>query len=343
MRRLAVIRVDASPIMGGGHVMRCLALADGLTDIGWHCIFAIRANTIETVPVFTSSSHEILSLEDDEADEAAELRRRIPEGCALLVIDHYGRDSRFESACRGWASTIMAVDDLANRRHDVDILLDQTLNRLESDYRPLVPPNCRLLLGPQWVPLRPEFAAARSGALARRDGLLRRLLVSVGATDPRDVTSMVLRAVEQSGLDLAVDVAIGSASPNIATLRQAATASQGRVRLHENGRAMAELMTEADLAVGASGVSSWERCCLGLPTLAVVIADNQRLSIQALTLRGAVVALGDWTKYSESGVVAALRSLAADPKRLRGLAQAAAGVCDGGGVGRIKELLMESL
>ena len=343
MRRLAVIRVDASPIMGGGHAMRCLALADGLADVGWHCIFAVRASTIETVPVFACSPHKVISLEKDEADEEAELKRRIPEGCALLVVDHYGRDIRFESACRGWASTIMAVDDLANRRHDVDILLDQTLNRLDADYRPLVPPSCRLLLGPQWAMLRPEFAAARSSALARRDGLLRRLLVSLGATDPRDVTSMVLRAVEQSGLDLAVDIALGSASPNIVALRQIVSASRGRVRLHENVRAMAELMTEADLAVGASGVSSWERCCLGLPTLAMVIADNQRLAIQALTLRGAVVALGDWTEYSESGVVEALRSLAVDPKRLRGLAQAAAGACDGGGVERVTELLMESL
>ena len=133
MPPLAIIRADASKHIGGGHVMRCLALGFELVKKGWMCALASRRDTFETVPVLLNSGIEFYSFQGPENEEGLELRRQWPAGCELLIVDHYQRDEAFESACRGWAERIMVVDDLANRYHDCDILLDQTFGRREKD------------------------------------------------------------------------------------------------------------------------------------------------------------------------------------------------------------------
>ena len=165
-RPTAVFRADASEEIGGGHVMRCLTLAGALTEAGWHVGFAVNAQALAVVPSLAGAIEDILVLGED--DEASALTERWPDGVTLLAVDHYGRDMAFELRCRPWAAVIMAIDDLANRRHRVDVLLDQTHGRSESDYRPLTGPECRLLLGPQFALLRPQFR--RSGVGRWRGG-----------------------------------------------------------------------------------------------------------------------------------------------------------------------------
>src|SRR5262249_18815445 len=156
--------------IGGGHIARCLALADELAERGHGCVFAVSAETAATMPSLAASGHDIEALSaGTTADlEPSLLAASWPQGCALLVVHHYGRDARFESACCPWAERILVIDDLADRPHDCDLLLDSTLGRAPADYASLCPKTCRMLLGPAYALLRPEFAAARSESLARR-------------------------------------------------------------------------------------------------------------------------------------------------------------------------------
>lgn len=336
-----VFRADASPTIGGGHVMRCLTLADALAAEGWACGFAVRSGTTETVPALARSRHAIFLLGNEEADEAANLRKRWPEGVAWLAVDHYGRDAAFESACRPWAQEILAIDELADRSHDCDLLLDQTLGRDPANYAGLVPERCQLLIGPRYALLRPEFAALRANALARRAKAAppRRLLISLGASDPRDVTSQLLDAIALTELDMAVDVVLGAASPNLAAVGRKIGAMSQQTRLHVDTPDMASLMAEADLAVGAAGTSSWERCCLGLPSLVFVLADNQRLIGENLATAGAVRRLQPNGLSLAQSFTGGLQTLCGEAGALRHMSDRAASICDGRGAARTREAL----
>jgi UDP-2,4-diacetamido-2,4,6-trideoxy-beta-L-altropyranose hydrolase len=335
----AVFRADASPTIGGGHVMRCLTLADGLAARGWTCAFATVFGTPETVPTLAASGHCVSVLVRDSPDA---LRREWPEGVDLLVVDHYGRDAAYERACRPWARRILVIDDLADRPHDADLLLDQTFGRDPADYRALVPVGCRLLAGSDHALLRPAFARARPAALDRRaaGGGVARLLVALGMGDPDDATGVVLDGIARAGLDVAVDVVLGGRAPHLEAVRRRAAALPRPGRVLCDVADMAGLMAAADLAVGAGGTTSWERGCLGLPTLILNTADNQEKIARELAAAGAVLLLGRHPGVAPDAVADALAGLAADPERRRAMSRAAAALCDGLGVERaLKEIM----
>ncbi|MDB5963997.1 MAG: Pseudaminic acid cytidylyltransferase, partial [Polaromonas sp.] len=229
-----------------------------------------------------------------------------------LVIDHYGIDSRWETMLRPRAKHIMVIDDLANRPHDCDVLLDQNYRTgLEHRYDRLVAPGCKKLLGLSYLLLRPEFIQARK-SLRRDFSAVRRVLVNFGGMDE---PNMSLRAIEAIGSlqlpALQVDVVIGQANTHQAALRQAIASWPG-FTLHVQTDRMAELVCAADLAVGASGSSTWERCSLGLPSLAVVLADNQREAALELGGAGIIVDLGDAARVTAGALAAAIRRLVED-------------------------------
>ena len=335
--RHAVIRCDAAPEMGGGHAVRCLALADALGHSGWTATFAGRHETVETVPAVVRSGHGWWELAGPAESEPAALRSRAPQGCDALIVDHYGRGSEFESACRGWAGRIFAIEDIPGRAHDCDLLLDPTPGRTEDDYAGLVPSDSRLLLGPSYALLRSQFAAARAPALARRavSPKLSRLFVNLGATDPANFTSVVLAGIAASGLSLFVDVVMGANAPYIAAVQESARKLGTNARVHVDVADIAALMAAADLAVGAAGSGSFERCCVGLPSFIVVAADNQRQIAAALVEAGAAVSLGDGSHLSPDHVAAVLRDFAANEKALAEFSRCAAALCDGRGAARV--------
>ena len=333
----AIFRADASPEGGGGHIMRCMALVEALSDLGWLCRFAVRPPTLETMSALRTSGYEVMDLMNDEDSEPPELAARWPDGVDWLVVDHYGRDARFESACRPWAKRIMVIDDLADRPHDCDLLLDQTLGRTAAAYAGHVPDGCRLLLGPGYALLRPEFARARPAALARRqeNGPVRRILVSMGATDPHNVTVVALEGIRRAGLKVEVDVVAGAASPHIAALRALAEDIPFPVTIHESVDAMADLMARADIAIGAAGSTSWERCCLGLATLLVVTSENQRDIARSLTELGATGMLGSIDTLDADRIGTTLAEFSAGDEERLDMNVRAAGVCDGLGARRV--------
>jgi UDP-2,4-diacetamido-2,4,6-trideoxy-beta-L-altropyranose hydrolase len=323
----ALFRVDAAPAIGGGHVMRCLALAGALGESGWTCRFLVGGGTVATVPALAQAGHAVY--------EGEKCWRAAPGMADLLVVDHYRLDAGYEGGWRAGARRILAIDDLADRRHDCDLLLDPTAGRVAADYAGLVPPGCRLLLGPEYALLRPEFARRRGEALARRGaGPVRRVLIAPGATDPTDLATTLIDAAETLP-GVAIDVAIGSAAPHLQRLRERAARSP-RLHLQVDEPDMAGLMVAVDLCLGAAGGTSWERCCLGLPSLLVVIADNQELVARGLVAAGAVELA---TAEHPAALAAALRRLIEDGARRRVMSAAAAALCDGEGARRVAALL----
>lgn len=330
----AVFRADASAAIGGGHVMRCLALADALSERGWRCAFATNQEALSVIPALAASSHQTAGADDLDATW--------PEGCELLVVDHYGLDASFEASCRPWAEQILVIDDLANRSHDCDILLDQTFGRNADVYGGLVPDTCRILTGSQYALLRPQFAEARARSLTRRreqGDRPPRILVSMGGGDPDNVTALVLEGLEISGIEAIVDVAMGPTAPHLGDVLVQSAAMQQQIQIRVGVDDMAALMTDADLAIGAAGTTSWERCCLGLPSIILVIADNQRLISKALQDAGAAQLVGQYPGVGAQAIADAVSELCADGDSLLRMCQAASDICDGQGALRVSEIL----
>lgn len=331
-----MFRADATPEIGGGHVMRCATLARALEmGGGWRCGFASGAASRHMARAAETLSEAPLWLED-EATETAALKARWPGGVDLLVVDHYGRDAAFETAQRGWARRIMAIDDHPDREHDCDLLLDPTVGREEAEYAERTPEGCPVLAGSAFALLRPEFAAARPASLERRRAAAtpRRVLVSMGASDPLGLTPIVLDGVKESGVAAEIDVVLGPGARCVSDVQRCAAQMAAPVRVHRDPADLCALMARADLAIGAAGGSAWERCCLGLPSVMVISADNQREIGARLAQAGAAILVAPADRLAARDIADALAPLFADPKRLSRMSAAAAAMCDGRGAAR---------
>jgi len=291
-----LLRCDASSAIGSGHVMRCLTLADHLSRGDAEIVFVCRRQPGDLIPQLTRKGYEVHVLEgggdrEEDARETAAFARRFG-GFDWLVVDHYQLDLRFEQALRPFCRRLLVIDDLADRPHACDLLLDQNLYPdMGERYRGLVPVACRLLLGPHYALLRSEFLLARL-RLRPRCGEFTRLLISFGGSDPTGETAKALEAVRLAADErLFIDVVAGGANPGADSLR-AACAGVPRCTFHHRTDAMAELMSSADLSLGGGGGTTWERCFLGLPSLTIVAAANQRAVTEAVAAFGATWNLG---------------------------------------------------
>ena len=297
-------RTDASLHMGTGHVMRCLTLADRLKASGASCCFVSRSHPGHLNALIEARGHDVEALDESEgrndwlgadwADDAAETIACIAaQSPDWLVVDHYGLDARWEASLRGSCRRIMAIDDLADRLHDCDVLLDQNwFGALGADrYRGLVPAGCELLIGPAYALLKPEYAAVRASA-ALRDGHIHRIAVFMGGSDPDNQTAKALDALSCDTLAaLAVDVIIGVNHPDAAGIAQW-VARRPLTTLHSGLPTLAGIMRDADLMIGAGGSTTWERMALGLPAIVIGIADNQLAMNKALMEAGYIDYLG---------------------------------------------------
>lgn len=342
-RRYA-FRVDASTGIGIGHLMRCLTLADRLQRKGGlvHFISRDLPEVYRQQIITRGHGMHLLPPAAHPADPAAGpahaawLGARWDEdaaqtiaaisaagGADVLIIDHYAIDRRWESLLRPSVDLICVIDDLADRPHDCDVLLDQDhFPDPASRYAGLLPAHCRPLFGPGQALLRDEFLTAAS-QLRHRDGSIRRVLIFYGGADTDNLTGRTLEALHPHlGPQLQVDIVVGAINPHIESLRMRC-ADLPDVQLHVQASHMAELMAAADLAFGACGTATWERCILGLPAIVVVLADNQREPTHALVEAGVVVNLGAASVVDTAALAATFEHLAADPARMRRLSTAA--------------------
>jgi UDP-2,4-diacetamido-2,4,6-trideoxy-beta-L-altropyranose hydrolase len=212
----------------------------------------------------------------DQDVDAADTLRAVGGTCDWIVVDHYALDARWESALRRVAGRIMVIDDLADRVHDCDVLLDQNLLRgMNERYVGKVAAECDLLLGPRYALLQRGYPKLRRTVVARRQPV-RNILVYFGGADTEAITDAALEACLQLGMmRLRVDVVVSASSAGAPALEQKASA-RANVRIHRGVPTLAPLMAQADLAIGGCGATSWERLCLGLPSIVVTLAENQR-------------------------------------------------------------------
>ena len=328
--------VDAGPTVGGGHVMRSLTLARALQADGARCAFLAPPAVTAVLAAFGPDMARI-EIGEVAASELVEIAAS--QTFDAVVIDHYGLLAADHALIsRPSRKPTLVIDDLANRPLAADLVLDSGPARRAEDYDGLLPSRAELLLGPHYAPVRPAFAALRKEALARRAQALpvRRILVSLGLTDVGAITGRVVDLMLPLTRAATLDVVLGAAAPSLPRLADLAQA-EPRLVLHVDTQDMPRLTLQADLAVGASGSSSWERCVLALPTLSLVLADNQRQAAQALAEADAILALDVAAPDFDTAFAAALSRLIDQPLLRDQLSAASAAVCDGRGAARVAE------
>ncbi len=356
------IRVDASSQIGTGHFMRCLTLADALKQRGAQIRFISRQLPEYLQGMLTEKEHEFMPLNSSPSkaatgglglgldlghahwlgasqhtDAQASIQALSGHIWDWLVVDHYALDARWESALRQRVKNILVVDDIADRQHDCDALLDQNLYvDMDTRYTGKVPAHCQLLLGPRYALLRGEFRQLRKQAKPR-SGPVRRILIFFGGVDAENYTGRAIEALASISHDLHVDIVIGAQHPSRKQI-ELACAGNGFLCYVQTSR-MAELMAAADLAIGAAGVASWERCCLGLPALIVSLADNQIDIAKALDLFGACRYIGSLETASASVMRGAIIDLLNHQDYLEVLSEKSYSLVDGLGVDRLCQAL----
>jgi UDP-2,4-diacetamido-2,4,6-trideoxy-beta-L-altropyranose hydrolase len=331
----ALFRCDASPRIGAGHATRSLALAEALAREGWRTIFATTSESVATVPAL--AHHQVVRVGGSPLDEPAEICAAVKGPVDWLVVDHNGRDEQFESACRASAKHILVIADFADRHHDCDLLLDQTIGReSEADrglHRPLVPSHCALLLGLDYALVRNQFTRRRTEAKELRDRTheARRVLMSFGGTDAFGLTPRILAALLARDPPFVIDVVTG-AKPG-AELSSLVGRHAKHVTLHHAVEDMGSLLLAADLAVGLAGTSGSERCTLGLPSALFSPSERYREISARFTEAGACEIVGH-ESFDDAEAIAAILVLAGNKARLAGMAAAAFSLCDGLGASR---------
>lgn len=357
-----VFRTDASLQIGTGHVMRCLTLADALKaerdadtlflcrDHAGHLADVIRQrghrvallpaahpqNVTSVSPSAYSEPTHASWLGTDWETDARQTGYGLDHEALVnwLVVDHYALDARWERAMRARCRRLMVIDDLADRFHDCDLLLDQNLGRHTDDYAELVPSGCKVLVGTAYALLRPEFARLRAASLVRRKtARLQHLLISMGGVDKDNTTGAVLLALQPADLpsDCHITVVIGAHAPHLTAVKALSAQMLWRTEVLVNVQDMASLMADSDLAIGAAGTTSWERCCLGLPAVLLILAENQWLGANALESAGAALLLG-----KPPAISCGLSRVIANARRsLTALMQAASDVSTGHGTGLV--------
>lgn len=363
-----VFRCDASVQIGSGHVMRCLTLAEALTARGAECHFICREHPGHLLDVirqrgFTASALPIQHPfaggggEANAGDEtlpvhtswlgchwgtdAEETKTILQQFCPQwLVVDHYALDYRWEMAVRPFSPRLLVIDDLADRTHSCDMLLDQNLGRLAQDYAALIPDGCEVLAGPHYALLRPEFVEMRPHSMERRrKPELKHILITMGGADLPNATTQVLEALQACTLreDCRINVVMGTQGLWLDVVREMAQRMPWPTEVLVNIGNMAQHMADSDLIIGGAGTTSLEWCSLGVPALVVVLADNQRSGALAMAETGCAVLLGEVSSIKTT-LKQALDQLNRSGK-LEDLGTKSSGVTDGLGVGRVVEKL----
>ncbi len=330
-------RVDSSSKTGVGHLMRCLTLADELKSKNYQITFICRdlkGNHIHSVqyPVFVLPKSESFSSDDlylehlgaSQQEDADQTIRVLPRNIDILIVDSYALNIIWHKKLRPYVKKILVIDDLANRQFDCDILLNQNVGSKNEDYKTKVPYDCKLLLGCDYALLQPGFSLLRKKAIEKRKVTkkIKNILISMGGSDLNNVTYNVLQQISDN---YNVIVVLGSNSPHNEMIKSYSKNKEIKVIIETKN--MPKLIFEADLGIGAGGSSSWERCCLGLPTLLYITAENQRVNAGNLEHLGLVKIVRNLKDD--------LQNMSNDINLWREMSEKSIAICDGLGVKRI--------
>lgn len=353
-----VFRVDASLQIGTGHVMRCLTLARALRERGDECYFVCREHKGNLIDFIQSQGFTVFGLkllENNETDgltshalwlgvtQHQDMEAVKPIVLSLrpswLIVDHYALSADWEQRFKKLGIKLLAIDDLADRLHDVDVLIDQNWYGKDTNkrYQLLVNDETLCLLGPKYALLSKEYAAYRKN-LKVRSGQVHEILLFMGGADPDNWTLYVLEAL--SGINVRFNVVVGVNYPFWDELCEK-TYSDDRVTLFRGVPTLADLMSAADLMIGAGGSTTWERMCLGLPAILLSVAHNQERICQDLSDEGLIVYLGKSTEVSPKTIRIAVQNILSTPDALLAKIPKMMEMSDGEGVKRILKILEE--
>ena len=346
--------------------MRCLTLADELRERGAEIVFVCRefdgnlcgyieekGYIVHRLPVSDATEQGDQNVEtglkhaawlgadwQTDAMQVEEIIKGLETSPDWLVVDHYALDEIWEGYLRPFCKKITVIDDLADRPHDCDLLLDQNFyENLESRYDGIVPFRCKKLLGPKYALLRPEFREARK-KLRKRDGHIRRIMIFFGGSDLTNETTKALEAVRMLNRpDITVDVVVGAFNPHRKVIEQIAS-DLPDCTCHFNVEDMAALIAVADLGVGAGGTTVWERYAIALPSLVISIARNQEKTVSDMAESGYLLFLGRSEAVSVDSLYHALEIALQSPWLLISFSQKTWSLVDGKGAKRVAQEIM---
>ena len=340
--------------------MRCLTLADALAERGADCRFIHRAHPGHMADTIRARGYEVALLpqpdelpHNDGADDYASwlgvagkldaeqtIRSLNGEWYDWVVVDHYAIDAVWERHLRPHTQFIAVIDDMAHQPHDADFLLNQNFNsEAEERYYDLVPADATCLCGPKWALLDPAYAQYHTAG-GKKDARVKSVFVFFGGSDTDNLSGRVLQALSSVELShLRVNLVLGANNPNRSALESQA-ARRGRVALHGPQPALAGLMADADLAIGAGGATTWERCCMGLPSLVISLAENQRPACEALASTEIISYLGHYDQVTPSAISSGIQLLLADTESRTRMARKGMDMVDGLGANRVAEFMV---
>ena len=297
-----VFRVDSSTKLGAGHLMRCMTLSDELQKQNHKITFIckkLNGNLIKLIkhkvlvlPMqnkFQVANLFVDSVDEIQGQDVIQTIKAIPKNTDYLIVDSYSLDEKWHRQLRPYTRKIMVIDDLADKQFDCDILLNQNLGSKQENYQNKTPYGCELLLGCDYALLRPEFALLREKAKEKRKKTkeIKNILITMGGSDYSNITYDVLKQLDNK---FNIIVVLGALSPHNKMIKDYSKDKNIKVIINANN--MAELMLNADLAIGASGSTNWERLYLGLPSLVFSVAENQRKYAIKLDSMGLIKFLG---------------------------------------------------
>lgn len=357
-----LFRCDQSDIIGTGHVMRCITIADEAKRRGWQTCFALRDPDFYAIDFIKSAGHQTemfktihsnrvkkpkhfnyedwlpVSQDLDAIETLGVVSKLRPN---WVVVDHYGLDATWHELVRDRCEKIAAIDDLGDRKLSCDIVLDQNLGASAEKYENKVSENCRLLLGPRFALLRNEFKGWREKSLRDRfERKVGKILITMGGADPMNYTLRLLKELSKSknAKNCEFVVIVGALYPHFDTLNDFISFSYLKVSVLSNVTNMAEIMSSCDLCIGAAGSTSWERCCLGLPTIALAVAENQKEILNQLQKYGVVIASNLQNVCLDFDCIFGSNQ----DSELNRLSKNSSSICDGEGVTRVLDHLEQS-
>jgi UDP-2,4-diacetamido-2,4,6-trideoxy-beta-L-altropyranose hydrolase len=339
---MLLIRADASVAIGTGHVMRCLALAQAWHDAGGVATFVMAESTPAIEERLRSEDAEVVRIESvrgSDGDSAELIALAQSQSSPRVVVDGYEFGTAYQRALKNERLKVLLIDDNGSSgTYASDIVLNQNLHASECLYRNREI-DTRLLLGTKYALLRREFVSSDQPREPSTIG--RKLLVSMGGSDPDNVTGRVMNAIEQVQVaDMEVVVVVGGSNPHLSSITEAAAVSRHVCRVLSNVTNMREVISWADLTISAAGSACWEYCASGLPAVLLAVAENQIANAEALHAAGAARLVAGGSRFVTGELVKAITRLANSASERQAISRTARTLVDGGGVGRILSILM---
>jgi UDP-2,4-diacetamido-2,4,6-trideoxy-beta-L-altropyranose hydrolase len=359
-----IFRTDASLYIGNGHLVRCLNLARSLKKLNAECIFIcrdfknklfenIRKENFKLIllPIVDSEINKKIKIKNEssyfdrhklnwqhDAEETIEALDR--EQIDLLIIDHYEIDTKWEKKLRQYSKKIMVIDDLNNRNHDCDFFLNQNLGSSEILYQELLPSKCKQFHGPKFALLNPIYSLSKLKLINRLGKINRTLIYFGGSNDSIKLTEITIEIFSDPELiNIKLDIVINSDIDGLFDIEKIAS-KRGLIEIHHDLPNLAKLMLNADLAIGAGGSTTWERCAMGLPSIIVVSAENQKLSSDNMSSLGAAYVFYP-NKNLKTQIKNSIIKLQKNINIYKNMSNQALSICDGNGAERISEIILK--